>query len=94
MISTNRRRDREVDTPWFLNPERKCWDKEAKKPVPGYDDLDDIVTERNRPRKKQIKALADACYTCPVFRECRIDFLASTKDWEHYGIRSGIVGQR
>lgn len=88
----DRARDLEADTKWFLHPDRPCKDN------PQYEDLKLIKpiaegTKKYRSRKSQIKALADACHKCPVFNECRIDLLVSTKDWEHYGIRAGIVGK-
>jgi len=88
MNGSSRARDLQFDTPWFLNPDRPC------KGRPEFSDLSLVKPLGNLTRKTQIKRMVKECYSCPVLKECRIDLLASTKDWEHYGVRAGIVGKR
>lgn len=68
---------------WWEHPDRPCKDKEE------YADLTMVV---GKDRNKRIEAMRQACFECPVLRECREDLLASTKDWQHYGIQAGIRG--
>ena len=71
---------RRGDVRWWEHPDRKCKDDFR------YTSLESV-------RSNVIKnRLAAACFSCPVFTECRADAL-TIPDVNFYGIQAGIIGK-
>lgn len=95
-MNTSKERTRDK-LPWWENMERKCIDT-AGNFIPEFADLSEWKP-RNRwgrwiTRQERATELQSMCLSCPVLRECRIEFLSTVKDWDHHGVTAGYIADR
>jgi hypothetical protein len=90
-MSTNEERSRDK-IPWWDRRDRHCIDSNGK-PIREFADLQEYKPTRHKRRNMRAKELQALCLSCPVLRECRIEFLSNVQDWEHHGVTAAYIGK-